>query len=380
MNEFPSDFQVKSLDFSDERGATRSGWMASGLVVALLLWMGSGIVFPADTPEETPKEITTPSLVNVVITHSTASPVTQFFVAEGQALPDRTTHILSEMGGHVIAVLAEKGTMVQAGQPIARFDTRERTARLKSARHTQEQAKKKYQNAKHLLTRGSATQDAVAAAKANLTAATAHVLAAQQAADAGTILAPFSGRLETFALETGKYVPPDSNIAHLVDNDPLTIAIQVPQHAVRSLSQGLTADITFITGEKRTGVMSFLASNANPQTRTFLAEISVENPSGDIPAGVSVEVRIPTGQQEAHFISSGILSISSDGVLKVKTVDDKNTVVAFPVNIIRAQRDGIWVSGLPKSVRVISIGQGFVTQGEIVNPHTQHDTKGGRVE
>ena len=61
--------------------------------------------------------------------------------------------------------------------------------------------------------------------------------------------------------------------------------------------------------------------------------------------------------------------MGSDGVLGVKTLDGDDKVVLNAVEIIRAQTDGIWVSGLPETARIISIGQGFVSQGETVNPH-----------
>jgi multidrug efflux system membrane fusion protein len=40
---------------------------------------------------------------------------------------------------------------------------------------------------------------------------------------------------------------------------------------------------------------------------------------------------------------------------------------------VRAQTDGIWVSGLPDEARIISIGQGFVNDGETVDPQPDED-------
>jgi multidrug efflux system membrane fusion protein len=38
-----------------------------------------------------------------------------------------------------------------------------------------------------------------------------------------------------------------------------------------------------------------------------------------------------------------------------------------PVSIVSEAADGMWVSGLPKSVRIITVGQDFVTIGQEVN-------------
>ena len=38
----------------------------------------------------------------------------------------------------------------------------------------------------------------------------------------------------------------------------------------------------------------------------------------------------------------------------------------MPVNIVRANSKGLWLSGLGKTVTLISTGQGFVEDGESV--------------
>jgi multidrug efflux system membrane fusion protein len=38
------------------------------------------------------------------------------------------------------------------------------------------------------------------------------------------------------------------------------------------------------------------------------------------------------------------------------------------IEIVLAQPDGIWVAGLPPEARIITVGQGFVNDGEVVNP------------
>ena len=97
------------------------------------------------------------------------------------------------------------------------------------------------------------------------------------------------------------------------------------------------------------------------------------NPDGAIASGLSVQVRIPTGQVTAHFISPAILSLSEDGRLGVKTVGDGDVEAFHEVAVERAQRDGVWVSGLPERARIITIGQGFVSQGETVAPVADED-------
>jgi multidrug efflux system membrane fusion protein len=57
----------------------------------------------------------------------------------------------------------------------------------------------------------------------------------------------------------------------------------------------------------------------------------------------------------------------------VKGVDEDDLVVFHPVDIVRTERDGVWVSGLPERLRVITTGQGYVREGEPVTPVVSED-------
>jgi len=63
-----------------------------------------------------------------------------------------------------------------------------------------------------------------------------------------------------------------------------------------------------------------------------------------------------------------VLALADDGTLGVKTVDDQNTVMFLPVDIAKADENDVWLTGLPKAVRLIIVGQGFVSDGTKVQP------------
>ncbi len=358
----------QTLDFENERGASRSKWVAAGLVIAIVGWMGSGFFAPADDTATTATTETAARIVSVAVTPSTAQTVAQYFVAEGQALPDRETNLRAEATGQIKEVVVKKGDLVAAGDVIARFDIAQNEADLNRAQEEQIRAKREFENAETLLDRGVATNDRLAQARAALASAEAALTAAQKSFENSEITAAFAGRVESLDLNEGEFVTSGSDVGHIVDNTPLTVTIQIPQQSLRDIKTGQTAVVKFITGEERTGTVTFVGTSADAATRTFLAEITVENEDGAVPAGVSAEIRIPIGEVTAHFMSPAILSLGTDGTLGVKTVDTNNTVVFQPIAIERAQTDGIWVSGLADEARIITIGQAYVNNGEVVNP------------
>ncbi len=364
----PKGDERQTLSFESDKGATRSRWVALGLALAIFGWMASGFILPSQPETETKTAPVTPRAISVAVRRSVAEPVEQVFVAEGQALPDRDTAIRAETSGEIGELLVEMGADLAAGEVIARFDLAARQSDLERAEQERARAKREFDNATALLERGVSTVDRVAQARATLAAAQASVTAAQEAIENTEIRAPFAGRLEALNITVGEFVSEGAEVGRIVDNTPLSISIQIPQQSLRDIKVGQSADVAFITGDTGSGVVQFVGTSADPETRTFMARIEIPNADGAIPSGISAQVRIPTGASVAHFVSPAILSLGADGTLGIKTVNDQNAVVFHKVDIVRAQTDGIWVSGMPEEARIIAIGQGFVNDGEVVDP------------
>jgi multidrug efflux system membrane fusion protein len=361
------DVGPQQLKFTSDKGASRSTWFAALLVLIIVGWMGSGFIIQAEDSDpviarEEPKPVA------VAVATSVAKTVTQFYQAEGQALPDRDTMMRAETSGDIAEVLVKKGQDVGEGDVIARFDATNNEADAARVAQELSLAVRELANAESLLQRGVATADRVADARAALVAVQSQVTAIEQAAKSLTITAPFAGRVETLNVDEGEFVSAGTEVGRLVDITPLTVAIQVPQQSLTRLSVGQTATARFITGEERKGVVTFVGTSAASETRTFLAEIEVENAEGAIPAGISAEVIIPTGEVTAHFLSPSIVSLNTEGLLGVKTINSDDVVEFFAIQVVKAQIDGIWVTGLPESVDVITVGQGFVNEAETVSP------------
>ena len=356
------------LTFVSDKGASGSLWIAAFLVIAIVGWMGSGFILPSKDEEEPVVVRADVQPVAVAVKMSVAETVTQFYQAEGQAQPDRDTNVRAEISGDIAKVLVSKGQDIEAGAVIARFDATNNDADANRAAQQFAQSQREFDNAEQLLARGVSTADRVSQARAALAAAQAQVTEVEQDAKALTITAPFAGRIETLNIDEGEFISAGSEVGRIVDITPLTVAIQVPQQSLTRLAVGQTATVRFITGEERTGTLTFVGTSAAAETRTFLAEVEVANDDRAIPAGISAEVVIPTGDATAHFLSPSIVSLNTEGTLGVKTVNADNVVAFHPIQMVKAQIDGIWVTGLPETVDVITVGQGYVNKGEIVAP------------
>ena len=179
--------------------------------------------------------------------------------------------------------------------------------------------------------------------------------------------APFDGYLETFSVKEGDYLNTGAVCATIIDPDPMRLIGEVSEKEINFVKVGAKAGAELISGKKVEGVVSFVSTSANKGTRSFRVEIDVKNSDRSIRDGVSAQIEIEGDTILAHRISPSILMLGEAGELGIRTVNEENQVEFKKIEILEDSLEGIWISGLPRNIRIITIGQEYVFQGQIVN-------------
>jgi multidrug efflux system membrane fusion protein len=133
-----------------------------------------------------------------------------------------------------------------------------------------------------------------------------------------------------------------------------------------------------VTGQEVKGRIRYISAQADEATRTFRVELEVANPNNTLVAGVTSEIHLPIEKLTAHYLPMGVLSLDDAGQVGVKTVNGDNQVEFHGVPILRTTPGGVWVGELPETVRVITVGQGFVHSGQQVEPVTEKAVAGAK--
>jgi multidrug efflux system membrane fusion protein len=180
------------------------------------------------------------------------------------------------------------------------------------------------------------------------------------------IRAPFTGLINQLPVEVGDFASKNTHVATVIDDSRVKISVQVPQQHITKLRKGSTMQAELLNGTTYNGTIDYLSAQANANTRTFTVEASA--PLNGAPAffGQSANIEINVGEELAHKLSPATLDLDTAGNLQVKLLNNDNIVVAHAVEIIRSERDGLWLKGLPAEITVITSGQGFVTPGQQV--------------
>ncbi|RXJ73752.1 efflux transporter periplasmic adaptor subunit [Veronia nyctiphanis] len=348
---------------SFSRFFSRHPWIISASFMAMLVaWVANG---DQSTDEQAVKTETQVPLAKVTYDTFVAQPVIRSISLYGKTTPDRQISLRSEIASTVTEVKVSKGALVSKGDVIMAFDKTDRPSQLKRAKSLLTVRQKEYNAAKSLKKRGLQGEVAFSQAEANLIDARAALENLELGLARTEIRAPFDGVVDQINIELGDYVKSGDVVAHLVDLDPLVVKANVSERHIEKVKLGTKAPIKLLNGNEAVATLRYRASIASDQTNTFDVELELPNPTFSIPAGISTEIDLPLEESLAVKVTPSMLALDNKGNLGVKTLSG-DQVKFMPINLVKTEKDGVWLSGLGDSVNLITKGQGFVRDGDQV--------------
>jgi multidrug efflux system membrane fusion protein len=341
------------------------GWILSGQ----LDWRAlTGEDFAEAAEPDASGQAAEPAPLTVRVARIEAEPYVDRMVLQGRTLADRSVTVRAETSGVVEEVLAARGERVRDGDLLVRLEVEERDARLAEAHALVREREIQYSAALSLNERGYRADTQLAQAEAQLNAARAALRLAELELDNVRVRAPFDGIVADRYVELGDFVDLGEPIARVMDLDPIRVVVQVAERYTGRIRVGDPGSAQLVDGRVVEGTVGYVGPAASETTRTFPVELEIANPDARVIEGLTAQVRLPVDEIAAHHVSPMVLTLADDGTVGVKAVDDGNRVVFHPAEVIGGDDDGVWLVGLPESLRVILVGQEFVVDGQIVEP------------
>jgi multidrug efflux system membrane fusion protein len=338
---------------------------AIGIALAVTAWLATGLIFPPNSGQNDAAKANTNVTPLVKVRTLVASNRNATITVRGRTQALHEVEVRAEVEGVVQALHFEKGDRVKTGQVLCELKMNDRGARLAEAQALADQRQKEYEVAKKLFQDGFRSKTQMAQAEASLQAARAAVNTQAISANNTRIKAPFDGVIDDRYVNVGDYMRPGDKCALLIAPEPFLATATLNEQEVGSVTVGDPATVKLVTGEIVQGKVRFVADRADTATRAFRVEVELPNPEAKLRDGVSADIRIPVKRVMAQQISPGILVLDDSGTVGVRAVE--NGVVSFiPVQVISDGPDGMWITGLPDKVTVITVGQEFVSDGEKV--------------
>ncbi len=340
------------------------------LIIAFVGWMWSGTQKETETEEVTAPIQNRSTTPRVQFVTSNARSVQQSITVNGITEAIRNVTVHSAVSGNLAEVFKKQGDQVKKGEIIASIELKTIPAQIKQAEAYQEQMRLEYEGAKKLYGQGLMNGADLAGASSNYEQAKASLQSLVIQRDDHTIRAPFAGRIENSDLQVGDLISIGDSIAEIYDYSALQFVGPIAEKDIAMVKIGQSAEVKFLHGETVNAEVSYISSVTNSATRTFTTELTIPNIDKPV-SGVTSVATIQLGSVNGHYISPALLTINDDGDMGLKVLDLSNRIHFKPVTVMRSDTDGVWITGLGSTERIVTVGQGFVNEGESVDPTEQ---------
>ncbi|BDV41628.1 RND transporter MFP subunit [Geotalea uraniireducens] len=234
-----------------------------------------------------------------------------------------------------------------------------------------ERAKQEYEQAKA----GGQREDKDLA-KASYNQATTNLDIARKALSDATLRAPTNGYIARRSIEVGDIATPGRPVFEIVKIDPVEVNVGVPETDVHLVRIGQKADVTVpaLPGKSLEGMVRIVNVSADPNTRTYMARITVANPEHSLRVGMVAEATI-RGDRTVSMVTLPGDAVIRDpqGAMEVYVYyPEQKRVYAKRVEIGAAvNRDVEIKSGLSGNELIILAGQTKLRNGQNVSATEQ---------
>ncbi len=283
--------------------------------------------------------------------------------------PDKVVNMGMTNGGRVTRIHVDKGDSVKEGQLLLETDDKILKAALEMAKSTFEWREKEFVRYEKLFKDESISEaDFDAAGHALIQAESSYKIAQKNFEDA-TLEASFGGIVTMRNVEVGDILAPGTPAFRIIDMKRVKVQTGIPEKYIGDFEKGNKVKITIDSIPEREfdGTINFIAPEASPEVRTFLAEIFVDNSDGSIQAGVMGNAQIIRNIYEnALMIPINALIETQKGHI-VFVLKDGDIVEERYVDVLGGNELMIQIAGIFAGEKIITKGNYDLIDGEKVN-------------
>jgi len=350
-------------------------------VSALVLVLGVSAIALAGCGKKPEKKTKTAPAASATVSVATVvnQPIARQINATGTISPWEEVPVGAETGGlTAVAVNAEEGQTVQAGQILVQLNStliaaqlRQQDASVASAKATLAEANAALNRAKELQAKGYLSQAGLDTATARQGTSAAN-LAAAEAARGETaarvaqtsIRAPVGGLISRRSVTKGQIVSAGSELFRIVRDSRLELDADIPETDLGAVKAGMSAKVYSEKVGEMTGRVRIVTSEVNAQTRIGTARVTLSSMGGFRP-GMFARAIIDTGDQPALVVPSASV-LYRENRPGVFVVDSARKVHFRRIGVLANTGDRIAATGLNAGEQVVVEGAGFLGEGDVV--------------
>lgn len=289
----------------------------------------------------------------------------------GRADSRQNIVVSAEAMGNITKIAVQEGEMVRKGQVIAYIKSDVIGSQIGELKTRLELATQLYEKQKRLWDQKIGSEIQYLQAKNNKESLEKNIDALQAQQRNATIVAPISGYLDRVLIREGQLVNMGTPAARVVDLDHILVEAEVSEAYIGNFKKGDTTIVHFPSAKLTYKVpIRTIGQIVNPDDRTFLVEVALDNKDGRIKPNVLADMKIVTYRNpNAISLPTSVVQQgkNSDFVYVIRTEGSESFVKKKSVKVGMTYNGQTEIlEGISNKDEVIVVGNRNVADGESV--------------
>lgn len=308
----------------------------------------------------------------VTVARPTRGPAVQAVYATGSVESSVTVRIAPQVAGRLLKLLADEGSVVEAGQVLAKLDDSDLRASLADEQAKLRYAEQHLQRLQALFKTGYTTIDLLDQARANRDSARATTQHLAEQIKFMTLRASVPGRIIRRDGEVGDFIPVNQPVFYLAQSGlPLRISADVDEEDVASVRVGQRALITAdaFPGRVFEGRVVEITPKGDPLARNYRVRIALPL-NAPLMIGMTTEANIILARHENALLIptsalnsnkvwlvrdgravSQVLTLGAKGLKRTEVIgglrDEDEIILQPPADLKNGEKVRIMHDGVP---------------------------------
>lgn len=286
----------------------------------------------------------------------------------GRIEPWERIAISSESVGNIEWQGIEEGDRITAGQELFRVDTTAIKTSYDQVIARRNLAVQELDRIQNLRRDGIESPQALDRVMANRDVAEADVLAVKIRLDKSIVRAPINGTAERVYRKQNEFVDMGARLVDIIQVDRVKATVGIPERDLPGFSVGdaVAVNLDAYPGQAFEGTIYRIAASADMTTRTFSAEIAIDNAKGLLKPGMTVRAKMLRGVFP-DSIAVPIFSVLSVQNHRFVVVEEDGVARIRPIEVGVLQGDIVQATqGLRAGDRLIVVGHRDLRDGDRV--------------
>lgn len=226
-----------------------------------------------------------------------------FVEITGTVTSEKNIMISAESNGQIIEIKVKEGSEVKKGQVLAIIDNETERRQLEEAQAVYDLAKTTYEKRKNLWDQSIGSEINYLQAKNNYETSKSRLEQTRKRYQNTLITSPIKGTVDVIEVNLGEMVAMGAPVIRVVDVDNVEIEAELSENYLASVKMGDSVHVSIpALGYKAMSQVNFVSQVINPNNRSFLVKVAIDNEDRLIKPNILANLMIRDYEKDSAIV------------------------------------------------------------------------------